>query len=108
MKKINQDKIIKIVFNAVDEINELLVSERRIKKSADTRLFDKSGKGGLDSLGLINFIVAMEQKIEQEFSTSIVLADERAMSQKQSPFMTVKTLVNYVSKLLEEDASVGK
>jgi len=56
----------------------------------------------LDSLGLINIIVAVENNIENEFDTTITLADERAMSQENSPFRTVGSLADYIELLLEE------
>ncbi len=95
------EKIIQAVFRAVDEVNQELPEGQRLKKSLDTVLFGRSGV--LDSLGLVNLIVAAEEKIEEEFGSTITIADERAMSQKNSPFRTIGTLVDYVSSLLEEN-----
>ena len=66
----------------------------------ETRLF--GGNSKLDSLGLVNLIVAVEQNIEDEFDITITLADERSMSQKHSPFRTVGSLVDYIEMLLKE------
>ena len=60
------------------------------------------GNSKLDSLWLINFIVLVEQNIEDELNITITLADERAMSQKHSPFRTVGSLIDYIKVLLEE------
>ena len=61
------------------------------------------GKNGvLDSLGLVNLIVAVEQAVEDRFDCSITLADERALSQENSPFATVRSLAEYLSLLLHE------
>jgi len=95
------EKIIQAIFRAVDEVNQELPEGQRLKKSLDTVLFGRSGV--LDSLGLVNLIVAAEEKIEEEFGSTITIADERAMSQKNSPFRTIGTLVDYVSSLLEEN-----
>jgi acyl carrier protein len=46
-------------------------------------------------------IVAVEQNIEDEFDITIILADERAMSQKHSPFRTVRSLVDYIETLID-------
>ena len=56
----------------------------------------------MDSLGLVNLIVSVEQNIEDDFDVSITIADERAMSQKHSPFRTVGTLADYIEILLKE------
>ncbi len=96
----NRDKILNILFGAIDEINEIRPPEQQVDKSADTVLF---GQGGvLDSIGLVSFIVAAEQKLAEETGASITLADERAMSQKNSPFRTVSTLADYISTLIAE------
>ena len=60
-----KEKAAKIVFKALDELNEQLSGKNKIKKSLDTVLFGQ--KGCLDSLGLVNLIVAVEQEIEEEF-----------------------------------------
>jgi len=76
----------------------------QLDKSIDADLF--GGKGKLDSLGLVSFVVATEQEIEEEFGVPISIADERAMSQKNSPFKTLGTFADYISLLLEEDSDV--
>jgi acyl carrier protein len=59
----------------------------------------------LDSLGLVQLLVEVEQRLEQEQDLSITVADDRAMSQRNSPFRTVGTLTDYVWMLLEEQRS---
>ena len=56
----------------------------------------------LDSLGLVNLIVSVEQNIEDEFHVVITIADDRALSQKHSPFRTVESLAEYIEILLKE------
>lgn len=56
----------------------------------------------LDSLGLVTLIVDLEQKIEVTFDVALTLANERAMSQKNSPFLTVGSLADYICALLSE------
>lgn len=92
MKKINN-----IICIVIDELNEQF-SEQKLTKTPETVLFGQGGK--LTSLELVNLIVATEQKLEEEFGISITLADEKAMSQKNSPFRTIGTLSEYISTLL--------
>jgi acyl carrier protein len=68
----------------------------------DTRLIGQQGL--LDSMGLVTLIVDVEQRLEEEHDVVLVLADERAMSQKHSPFRSVGSLADYVCQLLEEEA----
>jgi len=65
-----------------------------------TKLF--GGDGVLDSLGLVSFVVAVEEAIEDEFNVSLVLADEKAMSRRTSPFGKIKYLIDYVFELINE------
>lgn len=57
----------------------------------------------LDSLSLVSFITDIESLISDEFDKNIILADEKAMSQRVSPFRTVETLTVYIKKLLTEE-----
>ena len=60
---------------------------------ADTPLFGEAGL--LDSVGLVSLVVAVEQALEDELGVSVALADERARSQRSSPYRTVSSLADY-------------
>ena len=94
-------KIINIIYDSIDEVNQQLDAAEQLDKAIDTILFGKNGK--LDSLGLINLVITVEQNIEDEFDVSITLADERAMSQENIPFKDVGTLAEYIGILLDEN-----
>ena len=94
------ERVTNAVYRAVDHFSEQSDKGHQLKKSPTTTLFGKGGQ--LDSLDLVSFIVEVEQEIEQEFNIPIVLADERALSQRHSPFMTLGALAEYVSQLIEE------
>ena len=93
-------KIRKIIISTINTMNANLDEEIQVKDGLDTVLYGNRGK--LDSLDLINLIVAVEQNIEDEFDVTVTLADERAMSQEHSPFGTVGSLVDYIEVLLGE------
>ena len=52
---LSEERILRTIFEVVNEVNKMLPEERRLQKSPDTFLAGDSGN--LDSLGLINFIV---------------------------------------------------
>ena len=56
----------------------------------------------LDSLQLITLIVEIEKIIEDELDISITLAHEEALAQKDSPFRTIGTLVEYIDRIVNE------
>ena len=45
-------------------------------------------------------IFKFEELISDEFDVDIIIADEKAMSQKRSPFSTIGSLTNYIDMLL--------
>ena len=97
----NRKTIENLIITSVKEINEQLPQEQQLGQSTKTVLLGKDGK--LDSLGLVTLLVIIEQNIEDEFDVSITIADERAMSQKRSPFRTIGTLADYIDMLLREN-----
>jgi hypothetical protein len=50
----------------------------------------------------VNLIVLVEEKTADTFGKSVTIADEKAMSQKNSPFRTVQNLADYLFSLLKE------
>ncbi len=94
-----QEKILNIIYKTLSEVNEELDHESLKNPSLDTKLF--GGAGALDSLALVLFITDLEEKISDEFDKDVVLADEKAMSARVSPFRNVKSLNEHIQSLLE-------
>ena len=95
-----RDKILKSIYDAVDEVNEQLPEGQALEKSPDTVLLGESGK--LESIDLVNILVATEENVEEAFGVPISITDERAVSEEKSPFTTIETLCNFISNLLIE------
>ena len=95
-----RDKILKSIYDAVDEVNEQLPEGQTLEKSPNTVLLGESGK--LESIDLVNILVATEENVEETFGIPISITDERAVSEKNSPFTTIETLCNFISNLLIE------
>ncbi len=93
-------RILNIIYSAVDELNGELSAENKIEKSPSATLF--GSKSALDSLGLVSLITMIEERIEQETGQFISIADEKAMSMESSPFKTIETLAKYIENLLNE------
>lgn len=90
--------LLKIVIEAVKEIGEDQENATLIAATEDTLLFGEN----LDSMGIVFLVTDLESKIAEELDLDITLADERAMSQRTSPFRSVKTLTNYTQTLIGE------
>ena len=98
-----ENQVEQILFSAIEEINEQLPSNHKIVADKSTMLFGKEGL--LDSLTLVNLIVSAEQKVQETMNIAITLADDRAMSQKNSPFKSVESLANYIVLLVKEKSN---
>jgi acyl carrier protein len=93
-------KIEKIIVNSLIDLNEELEGSPLENPSKKTKLY--GGSGVLDSLALVSLITDLEERVSDEFGEDIVLADEKAMSQRTSPFRNVESLGIYIHKLLKE------
>ena len=51
-------------------------------------------------MGVVFLVTEIEEAISENFKFNIVLADERAMSLKTSPFRNVESLIAYTEKLI--------
>lgn len=92
--------VLRFIYEAIDETNEMLDEDHQIVKHLDTKLY---GSGShLDSIELVNLIVSMEQKIEEFYQKEITLADERIMQMNQNPFSTIARFVDYVEMIIAE------
>lgn len=96
---INREELVNLILNLLkrhfEESNETI----DLKEGEMTKLF--GGDGVLNSLGLVSFIVEVEEALEDEFGISILLADEKAMSRRTSPFSRISYLVDYILEILK-------
>ena len=69
--------------------------------NGETTIFGEDGL--LDSAALVSLVVAVEERIDEQMGVAISLADERAMSQKRSPFQSIATLADYSRLRVDED-----
>ncbi len=98
---VNQSNTVEqYIYPAIDEIAASMEPGHTLHKSPNTPLF--GADAALDSLGLVNFVVAVEERVESGTGRSIRLVSEKAMSRRQSPFRTVSTLAEYIDELLSE------
>lgn len=92
--------IIELVKRCTEELAEQEELELPGQTDLETVLFGK--RGILDSVGLVTLLVSVEEAIEDRLGFSISLADQRAMSQQNSPFRSVGALATYATRLVEE------
>ena len=92
------DAILKSVEAAIDQVNLGRRQDKRVGKTPATPLL---GPGSaLDSLGLVNLVVAVEEQMAERFGVEINLAGHAASSQEQHPLTSVDTLVRYIETVV--------
>jgi len=90
--------IVELVLEVVKEVGEDQECQALIEATETTKLFGEN----LDSMGVVFLVTDLEAKLSDELNIEVTLADERAMSQKTSPFRSVKTLTKYIEMLVAE------
>ncbi|MGE8061136.1 hypothetical protein [Pseudomonas sp. NPDC089547] len=97
-----KDKVEGIIFAAVDGLSHVLAQPVDCSAGAATALFGVEGQ--LDSMSLVSLIVSVEEAVEAAFGVTVVLASEKAMSARRSPFTSVASLTEHVMALVGEQA----
>lgn len=92
------DQALKVIYDSVSDLNQQLAKEQRIDQTPATVLFGEGGK--LDSLGLANFIVITEQKLDESFGFQIDLTADDPFSPATGHFRTIQSLASYISDLV--------
>lgn len=105
MTAFTRDQIAETVLRAIDNLNPQLPTDRQLERSLTARLFGREAP--LDSLGLVNFIVAVEEQLSDDLDLTITLANEKAMSRKTSPFRSVDVLIDFVMEMLSDDIAAA-
>ena len=84
----------RLVYDAIDIVNQQLPAAKRLTKSPETIIV---GAGGaLDSLGIVTFVIAVEETIADATGTAVRLLDD-AMLVEGGPFHTVRSLARHIT-----------
>ena|SRR5947207_1935234 len=95
-----RENVLAAIYRAVDSMNAELPPDRQLTKAAETSLL--GAQSVLDSLHLVSLLIAIEQEIADTIGVTLTLADERALSMKESPFRTIQSLATYIGILVSE------
>jgi len=96
-----KEEITKIIIDSLQEFNEETDDSKTLEISENTILLDKQGK--LDSLDFVTLVVIIESNIFNKLGKNITIVSEKAFSRRYSPFKYVKSLVEFVVELLENE-----
>jgi len=93
------DLLLTVLKSSLDEIDGRI----DLAEGENIKLF--GGEGLLDSIGLVSYIVEVEEKLEDEFGVSVVLANEKAMSRRTSPFARISYLAEFILEEINFDSN---
>lgn len=96
----NREQISECILRAIDNLNPQLPEEQQVERTPTAKLFGREAP--LDSLGLVNLIVAVEEQLADDLDLPMTLANEKAMSRRTSPFRSVDTLIDFIEEMLQE------
>lgn len=88
------DTIEQVILRQIKSFNETLSNPVDISKGTDTVLF--GAEGVLESIDFVSLILDIEEALTEALQAEVSLMNEKALSEKNSPFRTVGTLTAYV------------
>src|ERR1700683_758232 len=91
------------VFAALNDLNAQRPPLQRLPKALDTALTGEHGP--LDSLAFVNFIVALEQRLDAMFGTTMSLLDDEGLDPTAGEFRAVQALIEYLEEMRERPAN---
>lgn len=100
MTESKRTRVVGMVQMGLQELNEDLCYDSLKSVDEDTPIF--GGPDGIDSLSLVFLIVRVEEQVAEAFGRAVSLASERAMSARNSPYRSVRSLVDLVLESLRE------
>lgn len=101
---LDRGQIEEVVYRAIDQVNELLLDEDALTKEDDTILIGEGSK--LDSMGFVNFVVALEEELAQRVGLDLNLVEAlNAEGAKSQQRFTVVDLIEFLFVLARKKRS---
>ena len=93
-KSDNKILIEDLIYEVIENHNNLNPKDLHLKKSSETTLAGNDGR--LDSLGLINFLVEVESNLQKDLKNDISIIDEALLVNADGPYKNIKTLIEFI------------
>lgn len=85
-----------VVLESLQDLRPLLPPDVQVEVGPDSPLAGPDGP--LDSLGIVNLVVAVENRARQHLGTDVGLTAALGLTAEESPFRTVRTLTDWVAR----------
>ena len=92
-----REQALRILYETIDVVNQQLPPARRLRKAPETVIVGASGS--LDSLGIVSFVVTLEEKAGEVLGVPVELLDEAMLVDEDGPLRSVATLTSYLATI---------
>lgn len=99
MNSENENSIERLIFECCER-HPAFIENKKEEINSDTRLL--GSRSILDSLGLVGLLIDIEEELSERIDKPVQLLDEKALSEKNSPFRTIGSLSDYLLKKYPE------
>lgn len=96
-----REKISKIVKEALEELNEQLEDNEQVEYAEDIKLIGSDA--AFDSMSFVTLMTIIEELITDELDKDIKIVSDKAFSRTNSPFLSIKTLEDFLLELVGEE-----
>lgn len=90
----SKEDVADAIINCIRIVNQMSSPDRRLQESADAILVGEGGN--LDSLGLINLLVSIEDELSTRFELDVALLDDELMTSNNGALRSVETLASWI------------
>ena len=101
--EVDRERILRLVYESIDEVNRQFAQPQRLAKTPDTRLLGDGGQ--LDSLGFVNLVAAIEERCEATFGVSVSLTSG-SQDSADDRFDSVASVTDYLQRLLKANGRI--
>lgn len=99
-QQITKEDLLEIIYEAVDEFNQMQEDDEQLEKSPNSVLFSRPGfteTGVLDSMGLVNFLVTLDEVMDKkQASVGLAFDISKALEDKEHILASVNSLADYI------------
>lgn len=93
----DRERALELIYRAIEIVNQQLPAAKRLARSPATVIVGAGGS--LDSLGLVNFVLELEERTGEALGRPVQLLNPDLLAADDGPFHTVDSLTRHLTAL---------